>query len=230
MNDINTQIQEYLFSQQDLKYRDFHSRLMPTIDKNVIIGVRVPILRKYAKEISKNPDVKCFLCALPHKYYEENNLHAFIIEKIKDYDTCIKMLDAFLPYIDNWATCDSLCPKIFKANKDKLLKKISIWLKSDHTYTMRFGIKMLMTFFLDEDFDIKYPTAISQIRSDEYYIKMMVAWYFATALAKQYDAIIPFIENYTLDTDTHNKAIQKAIESYRITDEQKGYLRTLRIK
>ena len=230
MNDINTQIQEYLFSQQDLKYRDFHSRLMPTIDKNVIIGVRVPILRKYAKEISKNSDVKCFLCALPHKYYEENNLHAFIIEKIKDYDTCIKMLDAFLPYIDNWATCDSLCPKIFKANKDKLLKKISIWLKSDHTYTMRFGIKMLMTFFLDEDFDIKYPTAISQIRSDEYYIKMMVAWYFATALAKQYDTIIPFIENHTLDTDTHNKAIQKAIESYRITDEQKRYLRTLRIK
>ena len=230
MNYINTQIQEYLFSQQDLKYRDFHSRLMPTIDKNVIIGVRVPILRKYAKEISKNSDVKCFLCALPHKYYEENNQHAFIIEKIKDYDTCIKMLDAFLPYIDNWATCDSLCPKIFKANKDKLLKKISIWLKSNHTYTMRFGIKMLMTFFLDEDFDIKYPTAISQIRSDEYYIKMMVAWYFATALAKQYDTIIPFIENHTLDTDTHNKAIQKAIESHRITDEQKRYLRTLRIK
>ena len=230
MNDINTQIQEYLFSQQDLKYRDFHSRLMPTIDKNVIIGVRVPILRKYAKEISKNSDVKCFLCALPHKYYEENNLHAFIIEKIKDYDTCIKMLDAFLPYINNWATCDSLCPKIFKANKDKLLKKINIWLKSNHTYTMRFGIKMLMTFFLDEDFDIKYPTAISKIRSDEYYIKMMVAWYFATALAKQYDTIIPFIENHTLDTDTHNKAIQKAIESHRITDEQKRYLRTLRIK
>lgn len=217
-----------LFEMQDLKYRDFHSRLMPTVSKELIIGVRTPELRKFAKEISKTPHSGTFMKILPHKYYEENNLHAFLIESIKDHDTCINELNRFLPYVDNWATCDMMRPKIFKNHLTELLGQIKIWLKSDETYTVRFAIGMLMCFYLDEKFSIVFPEMVAEIRSDEYYIKMMVAWYFATALAKHYDAVIPFLENNRLDADTHNKTIRKAIESYRITDEQKKYLRTLK--
>lgn len=213
---------------QDLKYRDFHSRLMPTVSKELIIGVRTPELRKFAKEISKTPHAGKFMKLLPHKYYEENNLHAFLIESIKDYDACIDELNRFLPYVDNWATCDMMRPKIFKNHLTELLGQIKIWLKSDETYTVRFAIEILMCFYLDENFSIVFPETVAEIRSDEYYLKMMKAWYFATALAKQYDAVIPFLENNRLDADTHNKTIRKAIESNRITDDKKKYLRTLK--
>lgn len=217
-----------LFELQDLKYRDFHSKLMPTVEKSRIIGVRTPDLRKLAKELKNTEHAKTFLEILPHEYYEENNLHAFLIEEIKDFNKCIEELNRFLPFVDNWATCDMMRPKIFKKNLDKLLLQIKIWLNSSETYTVRFGIECLMIFYLDEHFSPEYPELISKIRSDEYYIRMMVAWYFATALAKRYDDIIPYLEQNRLDSDTHNKAIQKAIESYRITPEQKAYLRTLK--
>lgn len=217
-----------LFELQDLKYRDFHSKLMPTVEKSRIIGVRTPDLRKLAKELKNTEHAKTFLEILPHEYYEENNLHAFLIEEIKDFNKCIEELNRFLPFVDNWATCDMMRPKIFKKNLDKLLLQIKIWLNSSETYTVRFGIECLMIFYLDEHFSPEYPELISKIRSDEYYIRMMVAWYFATALAKRYDDIIPYLEQNRLDSETHNKAIQKAIESYRIMPEQKAYLRTLK--
>lgn len=221
-------IRDRLFELQDLKYRDFHSRLMPTVSKVLIIGVRTPDLRKFAKEISKTPHAAEFLKILPHKYYEENNLHAFLIESINDYKLCIAELERFLPFVDNWATCDMMRPKIFKKHLHQLLEQIKIWLESDDTYTVRFAVEMLMCYYLDENFSTEIPEMVAEIRSDEYYIKMMVAWYFATALAKQYDAVIPYLEQNRLDADTHNKTIRKAIESYRITDEQKQYLRTLK--
>lgn len=221
-------IRERLFEMQDLKYRDFHAKLMPTVSKELIIGVRTPDLRKFAKEISKTTHAAEFLGILPHKYYEENNLHAFLIESITDYDLCISELNGFLPFVDNWATCDMMRPKIFKKHLTELLDSIKIWLKSDDTYTVRFAIEMLMCFYLDDNFCTEYPEMVSKIHSDEYYIKMMVAWYFATALAKQYDSVIPYLEQNRLDSDTHNKTIRKAIESYRITDEQKKYIRMLK--
>ncbi len=221
-------IRERLFELQDFGYRDFHSRLMPTIPKETVIGVRTPDLRRFAKEFSITPCAAEFIKTLPHKYYEENNLHAFLIEGIKDYDECIKQLNIFLPYVDNWATCDMMRPKIFKNHLAELLSEIEKWMNSEHAYTVRFGIEMLMCFYLDDLFSPEYPEAVAKVRSDEYYIKMMVAWYFATALAKQYDAVIPYLENNRLDAETHNKTIRKAVESYRITDEQKAYLRTLK--
>ncbi len=221
-------IQKRLFEMQDLKYRDFHSRLMPTVDKEKVIGVRTPELRKFAKEISKTDYAREFLQILPHKYYEENNLHAFLIEEINDFDLCIAELNRFLPYVDNWATCDMMRPKIFKKHLPELLNEIGIWLNSKDTYTLRFGIEMLMVYFLDENFSPEYPETISKIRSDEYYIKMMVAWYFATALSKRYDEVLTYLEQNRLDADTHNKTIRKAVESYRISDEKKKYLRTLK--
>lgn len=221
-------IRERLFELQDLKYRDFHSKLMPTVSKEFIIGVRTPDLRKLAKEISKTPHAAEFLRILPHKYYEENNLHAFLIESIKDYKLCVAELEKFLPFVDNWATCDMMRPKIFKKHLPELLEQIRIWIESDDTYTVRFAVEMLMCYYLDEHFSSVYPEMIAKIRSDEYYIKMMIAWYFATALSKQYDAVIPYLEQNKLDADTHNKTIRKAIESYRITDEQKIYLKTLK--
>lgn len=213
---------------QDLKYRDFHSKLMPTVPKNLIIGVRTPELRKFAKEISETVYAAEFIKILPHKYYEENNLHAFLIESIKAYDTCIEELNRFLPYVDNWATCDMMRPKSFKNHLGELLSQIEIWVASDNTYTVRFAVEMLMCHYLDENFSVVFPETVAEIHSEEYYVKMMQAWYFATALAKQYDAVIPFIENSRLDADTHNKTIRKAIESCRITDEQKKHLRTLK--
>lgn len=230
MTDIEKRVQARLFEMQDLGYRDFHSKLMPTVPKDKIIGVRVPQLRKFAKEFGKTEDAKEFLKILPHKYYEEDNIHAFLIEQIKDFDECISALDDFLLYVDNWATCDMMTPKVFKKNTDKLLPKIEEWLISDYTYQVRFAIGMLMKFYLDENFDEKYLKLVASVKSEEYYINMMIAWYFATALAKQWDKTLPYIQNKNLDKWTHNKAIQKAVESYRVTDKQKEYLKTLKIK
>ncbi len=225
-----TEIQEKLFELQDLKYRDFHSKLMPTVNKEKIIGVRTPVLRKFAKEINKS-DLKAeFLKTLPHKYYEENNLHAFLIEQIKDYDECVSALDTFLPYVDNWATCDMMTPKILGKKPDKLYPKIREWIKSSHTYTIRFGIVTLMKFFMNDRLDEKYLKLILSIKSDEYYVNMAIAWYIATALASNWDMVIPYIEKQKFDKWIHNKSIQKAIESYRITPEQKNYLKSLKIK
>ena len=219
-----------LFKMQDEKYRDFNSKLIPTVDKESMIGVRTPELRKYAKQLVKREDVGEFLHSVPHKYFDENQLHAFILAEIKDFGVCLEEVKSFLPYIDNWATCDQLSPKVFKKYRKELLTHIKEWINSDKTYTVRFGIGMLMEHFLDEDFDLTYPEMVTEIRSEEYYINMMTAWYFATALAKQYEKVLPFIENKKLDTWTHNKAIQKAVESYRITDEQKTYLKGLKVK
>lgn len=217
-----------LFELQDLEYREFHSNLVPTKDPDAIIGVRVPHLRKLAKELIKEMDVTPFLKELPHQYNEENVLHAFFIEAIKDYDECLLELNQFLPYVDNWAVCDSLKPKVFKKHLDELVDEIQGWIESTQTYTIRFGIEMLMNFYLDEKFSAKYLDMVAGVKSEEYYVNMMVAWYFATALAKQYDATIKIIEAGVLDKWTHNKTIQKAIESYRITPEQKEYLRGLK--
>ncbi len=218
-----------LFEMQDLKYRDFHSRLMPTVDKSLIIGVRTPELRKFSKEIFGTKIAADFLKEMPHKYYEENNLHAFLIAKIQDFDLCIEELDRFLPYIDNWATCDMLRPVCFSSNKEKLLLKIKEWINEKHTYTIRFAIEMLMVHFLDGDFIPEYLDYVANAPSSDYYLMMVRAWYFATALAKQYDLALPYLEQKTLDFATHNKAIQKAVESFRLTDTQKTYLKTLKI-
>ncbi len=223
-------VQESLFGLQDLKYRDFHARLMPTVDPELVIGVRTPALRKFAKEFSKMPESELFLNQLPHKYYEENNLHGFLIAGMKDYDRCIREVDRFLPYVDNWATCDLMSPKIFKKHLPELLEQIKVWIASEHTYVIRFGIGMLMSFYLDEAFDERYLKMVSSVHSEEYYVNMMIAWYFATALAKQYEYVLPYIEEKRLEKWTHNKTIQKAVESYRITEDQKRYLKTLKIK
>ncbi len=193
-------------------------------------GIRTPELRKYAKTFSKTPEAAEFLKILPHRYYEENNLHGFLIESMRDYGQVIAALDAFLPYVDNWATCDLMRPKVFQKHLPELLEEIRRWMASDRTYTIRFGMEMLMTFYLDEAFRPEYLDWVAEVRSQEYYVNMMIAWYFATALAKQYGAALPYIENHRLEPWTHNKAIQKAIESYRITEEQKMYLRTLKVK
>ena len=204
--------------------------IIPTVDPDSIIGVRTPALRSFAKELSKREDIDTFLNDLPHKYFEENQLHAFILSGMKDAAKAIELVDKFLPFVDNWATCDQMSPKVFKKHKDLLLEYTDKWIKSDLTYVKRFGIGMLMEHFLDEDFKTTYLTKVSKIRSDEYYVNMMIAWYFATALAKQYDATLPYIEKQKLDIWTHNKSIQKAVESYRITPEQKDYLKTLKRK
>ena len=230
MSNIENKVVKSLFSMQDLDYKRFHAKLIPNVNEELVIGVRTPQLRKYAKDFAKTDEAKEFIKMLPHKYYEENNLHGFILEQIKDYDECIAEVERFLPYVDNWATCDMMAPKVFKKNLPKLLEKVKVWIKADDTYTIRFAIEMLMKYFLDDAFDVVYPEMVAKVKSDEYYVNMMIAWYFATALAKQYDLILPFIENKELDKWTHNKAIQKAIESRRITQEQKDYLRTLKIK
>lgn len=230
MDTLEKRVQTALFGLQDLEYKAFQSRLMPTIDPDRIIGIRTPQLRKFAKEFIKTGDAAAFLEILPHTYYEGNNLHGFLIESMKDFDQTITALDAFLPYVDNWATCDLIAPKIFKKYPQELFEKIKQWIASGQTYTIRFGIGTLMRFYLDEQFQSEYPALVAAVHSEEYYVNMMIAWYFATALAKQYDAILPYFQQRMLDPWTHNKAIQKAIESYRITEEQKVYLRTLKVK
>lgn len=224
------EIEQQLKSLADEKYRKMQVTIIPTVVPESIIGVRTPELRKMAKELAKRSDVSDFLSDLPHRYFEENQLHAFILSEMKDFDSCIRYVDAFLPYVDNWATCDQMSPKIFKKHKKELLSWIDTWISSKETYTVRFAIGMLMEHFLDEDFDPAYPKMVSKVRSEEYYVNMMIAWYFATALAKQYDSILPYIEKKKLSDWTHNKAIQKSVESYRITDEQKAYLKTLKVK
>lgn len=223
-------IRKRLFDMQNIEYREFHSKLMPTIAKDRIIGITVPNIRKLAKEISDTPEACQFLAKLPHGYYEENNLHAFLIEQIKDFDNCIAEVDRFLPYVDNWATCDSLRPKCFKLNTDRLLSYIYRWISSDKPYTVRFGIEMLMLYYLDDNFNAEYPQLVSKIKSEEYYVNMMIAWYFATALAKQYDSILPFLTEEKLSVWVHNKTIRKACESLCIPRSVKLYLKTLIIK
>lgn len=208
------------------KYREFSSKLMPTVEKSRVIGIRTPVLRKYAKSLENYND---FLNDLPHRYFEENNLHAFLIEREKDFECCIEKLNAFLPYVDNWATCDSMKPKVLKQEPQKLLKHIKKWLSSNDVYAVRYAINLLMSFYLDENFDENHLKMVAAIKTDEYYINMMRAWYFATALAKQYEKAVLYIENNLLDVWTHNKTIQKSVESFRITDKQKRYLKTLKI-
>ena len=224
---ITDEITTKLFSLQDTAYRDFQVKLIPGMDAQKEIGVRTPELRKLAKELAKREDIREFLNDLPHQYFDENQLHAFILSGEKDFEKCMEDLERFLPYVDNWATCDQ---KVFRKNRKKLLESINRWIGSEHTYTVRFAIKMLMEHFLDEDFDPIYPEMVATVRSEEYYIRMMIAWYFATALAKRYDAVLPYLKQEKLDVWTHNKAIQKAVESYRITEEQKIYLKSLKRK
>ena len=219
------EIRSRLFALQDVKYRDFQSGLIPNIPPETIIGVRTPELRQLAKEVGTDED---FLAALPHRYFDENQLHAFIISAIRDKSECLRRAEEFLPYVDNWATCDQMSLKCFKKSPEELLPRIRIWIKSPHTYKVRFGVGCLMEFFLDEHFSPEYIEMVSEIRSDEYYVNMMIAWYFATALAKQYETAVGYIERRSLDPWVHRKAVQKAIESSRVTDEHKQYLRTLR--
>ena len=221
------ELQKALFSLQDEKYREMQLHLIPNISPDVIIGVRTPELRKLAKEIE---DAESFKKSLPHDYFEENQVHSFLLERSKDFDATISDVEAFLPYVDNWATCDQLRPKVFRKHRQELLPHIQRWLASEHPYSIRFGIGMLMSHYLDADFDSSFPEMAVAVQNEDYYVKMMVAWYFATALSKQYDAILPFISEYRLDKWMHNKAIQKAVESFRITPEQKAILKQYRIK
>lgn len=221
-------ITKKLFELQDKEYAKFQCKLTPGIEENKVIGVRVPEVRKLAKEYFKDKEAKEFLNTLPHEYYDENMLHGLLISEIKDYELCIKEIDKFLPFVDNWAVCDIMSPKIFKKHKEELIKKIREWVKSKHTYTCRFGIEMLMSHYLDEDFKKEYLEIPAKVHLEEYYVQMMIAWFFATALAKKWNETIPYLENNILDTWAHNKTIQKAKESYRITDEQKEYLKSLK--
>lgn len=230
MKGVESYIQGCLFKMADEKYRDFNAALIPNVDKSTVIGVRTPDLRKFSKEFAKKPEAAEFLKTLPHKYFEENSLHAFLIETIKDFDCCVAAVEAFLPFVDNWATCDTFSPPVFKKNADRLLPYIEKWLKSDRVYTVRYAVGMLMRYFLDERFEPRFLSLVSKVPTEEYYLHMMTAWYFATALAKQYEATLPYIENKVLDGKTHNKAIQKAAESFRVSDEHKAYLKTLKVK
>ena len=230
MSEIRKEIRDALFSLQDPEYRDFQGKLIPSQECVSMIGVRTPELRRLAKMFAGREDISEFLDDLPHQYFDENQLHAFIISGIKDYEKCVREVVRFLPYVDNWATCDQMSPKVFGKHRKEVAELAGVWIRSEHTYTVRFGIKMLMEHFLNEDFDMMYPEIVARVRSEEYYVRMMVAWYFATALAKQYDAVLPFIENRRLDPWTHNKTIQKAVESYRVIPEHKEYLKSLKIK
>ena len=225
---IIQETREKLSSLQDLKYRDMQVRIIPSVKPESIIGVRTPELRKMAKELAQSREIGVFLENLPHKFFEENQLHAFIVSGMKDYRECLGTLNRFLPYVDNCATCDQMSPRVFKKHRLELMESIRGWLGSAETYTIRFGIGMLMEHYLDEDYNPACPEMVADVRSEEYYVNMMIAWYFATALAKQYEAVLPFITEHRLDTWTHNKAIQKAIESFRITPEQKEYLKSLK--
>lgn len=224
------EVTKQLFSMRDEEYAAFQSKLTPNIDMESFIGVRVPILRKYAKEYKNNTECKEFLLTLPHQYYDENMLHGILLSEIKDYEDCIEKVEKFLPYVDNWAVCDIMSPKVFKKHKVQLIDKIKEWSGSKHTYTCRFGLEMLMSFYLDEDFKDEYLEIPVKVQSKEYYVNMMIAWFMATALAKQWEATIPYITENRLGDWVHNKTIQKACESYRITKEQKAYLKSYKRK
>lgn len=222
-------ITESLFELRDEEYAKFQAKLTPSVDPELFIGVRVPAVRKLAKSLMNKPDAEAFLQELPHKYYDENMLHGLLISEIKDFDKAIEATNRFLPYVDNWAVCDIMSPKVFKKHKAELLAVIRKWVASNETYTIRFGIEMLMSHYLDDDFKPEYLGIPAEVKSEEYYVRMMIAWFFATALAKQWESAVFYIENHQLDQWTHNKSIQKAVESYRITDEQKTYLKTLKV-
>ena len=224
-----TDLQKSLFELSDAEYAAFQAKLTPDIPPESFIGVRVPVLRKFAKEYAKASDAETFLGSLPHRFYDENMLHGLLISEMKDYERCVELTDKFLPYVDNWAVCDIMSPKVFRKHKEELLAKIREWSSSSHTFTCRFGLEMLMSHFLDEDFKPEYLRIPASVRSEEYYVNMMVAWFFATALTKQWDATIPLIESKSLAPWTHNKTIQKARESLRMTAEQKEYLKMLKI-
>lgn len=224
------EIQKELFSLQDKEYMKFLSKLTPNVSEDTIIGVRIPEIRKLAKKLVKNNEYEDFLKELPHKYYDENLLHGAIISENKDFENCIELLNSFLPFVDNWAVCDTISPKIFKKHKKELIEKIKEWSQSDKTYTCRFGVEMLMTHFLDEDFKKEYLEIVANIHSEEYYVKMVIAWFFATALTKQWDYAVIYLENNKLDVWVHNKTIQKARESLRILEDKKGYLKGLKRK
>ena len=224
------EIQKELFSLQDKEYMKFLSKLTPNVSEDTIIGVRIPEIRKLAKKLVKNDEYEDFLKELPHKYYDENLLHGAIISENKDFENCIELLNSFLPFVDNWAVCDTISPKIFKKHKKELIEKIKEWSQSDKTYTCRFGVEMLMTHFLDEDFKKEYLEMVANIHSEEYYVKMVIAWFFATALTKQWDYAVIYLENNRLDVWVHNKTIQKARESLRILEDKKGYLKGLKRK
>jgi len=231
MPTVENTVRERLFALQDLEYQKFQSKLIPNVPPETVIGVRTPALRKLAKELSKEPLAGEFMTNLPHQYLEENSLHGFLIETIRDYDETIRALDAFLPYVDNWATCDLISPKVFRKHLPELYAQIPLWLRSPHPYTIRFGEGMLMRWFLDEpSFRPEVLELAASVRSEEYYVNMMTAWFFATALTKQYDAALPYIEGRVLDVWVHNKTIQKAAESYRVSPERKAYLKTLKVK
>lgn len=223
-------IRETLFSLRDEKFAAFQARLIPNVAPERIIGVRTPTLRKLAKTLRGSGEAEEFLKALPHEFFEENHLHAFLLCEMKDFDACVQAVEDFLPYVDNWATCDQMSPGVFRKNKQALLPYIRCWIASERCYTRRFGTGMLMSHFLDEDFREEYLRLVSDKRSEEYYVNMMIAWYFATALAKQYEAALPYLENRRLDPWVHNKTIQKAVESFRVSDEHKACLRALKIR
>ena len=225
-------ILEKLFELRDEKYKDFQAKLIPAAAPDTIIGVRTPELRKLASQLvqTHGEEVRKWLGELPHRYFDENQLHAFVISGIKNFDECMSEVQRFLPYVDNWATCDQLSPAVFKKHTKEVAEAAETWMRSGKTYIVRFGIGMIMQYFLDDRFDAKYLEAVASVRSDDYYVNMMIAWFFATALAKQYESALPYVEERRLDVFTHNKTVQKAIESYRLTDDQKSYLRSLRIR
>lgn len=230
MSSVQVYVRNWLEANADEGYQKFNSKLMPTVEKSTVFGVRTPLLRKFAKEFFIDPRSIEFLSEVPHKYFEENQLHAFLVEQIADFDRCVTAVEEFLPFVDNWATCDCFSPKIFKNDPDRLLPYIEKWLKSTHVYTVRYGIVMLMRYFLDERFEQKYLDWVAKLPTEDYYLSMAVAWFFATALTKQYIYALPFIENRLLDSKTHNKAIQKCVESFCISDDRKAYLKTIKQK
>lgn len=230
MEELRARIRRDLFAMQDTAYRDFHSALIPSVDPQRVIGVRIPLLRKYARAMRKTQDAADYLSLLPHDYYEEYNLHGFLLEAIPDFDRTVYELNRFLPYVDNWATCDTVSPKSLKKDLTALSSVIEGWMLSDHPYTVRYAIGMRMRYYLNGNFSPAYLPPIAAVKSEEYYVNMMVAWFFATALVKQFDAALPFLTDGRLPIWTHNKTIQKALESYRIPDSRKAFLRTLKIK
>ena len=221
-------VYERLIACSDEQYKEFQSKLVPNIPKETVLGVSTPDMRRIAKEIRGTEEAEGFLAELPHKFYEENLVHFFLIAMIKDFDQCVQAVETFLPYVDCWPVCDQSTPKVFSKNHEKLLPLIRKWMGSEHVYTARFGIRMLMNEFLGEDFQPEYLAWVAAVQGEDYYIKMMVAWYFATALAKQYDDSVVYIEERRLEPWTHKKTIQKATESFRVTEAHKEYLKTLR--